>query len=77
MLLQSHDGCIDVLPALPDAWSDGEFNGFKARGGFTVSAKWKNGKVIYCSVSGDEDKTFSLRVNGEVIEAVGSYNYNG
>lgn len=75
MLLQSHDGCIDVLPALPDAWTDGEFKGFKARGGFTVSAKWENGKVVSCNVSGDEGKAFSLRVNGEKIEAQGSYIY--
>ena len=73
MLLQSHDGAIDLLPALPDAWADGSFSGFKARGGFTVSAEWKNGQVIRCAVTGPKDKGFRLRVNGETIAATGSY----
>ena len=50
MLLQSHDGCIDILPALPDAWADGEFKGLMARGGFKVSAKWQGGQVVSCQV---------------------------
>ena len=75
MLLQSHDGCIDLLPALPDAWKDGRFSGFRARGGFTVSAEWKNGRVIRCEVTGDGDKEFSVRLNGTVISASGHYTY--
>ena len=75
MLLQSHDDCIEILPALPDEWQSGEFKGFKARGGFTVSTKWENGKVAYCNVSGDENKPFILKINGEVIEAKGEYTY--
>ena len=56
MFLQSHDSLIDILPALPDALPDGAFTGFRARGGFTVSAEWKNGRVIRCEVTGDGDK---------------------
>ena len=42
MLLQSHDGSIEILPALPDKWSNGEFKHFKARGNVDVSVKWDN-----------------------------------
>lgn len=75
MLLQSHDGCIEILPALPEAWKDGSFAGFKARGGFRVSAQWANGKVVNCSVVGEAGKKILLKVNGELIQAEGSYLY--
>jgi alpha-L-fucosidase 2 len=47
MLLQSHGGVIRVLPALPQAWPEGHFQGFRARGGFSLDVRWVEGAVRF------------------------------
>lgn len=65
MLLQSHDGTITLLPAVPDSWSDGSFDGLMARGGVEVSCRWERSSVVEATLRAKEDCTVTLRVNGK------------
>lgn len=56
MLLQSHEGCIEPLAALPAEWAEGSYEGLVARGNFSVSASWKDGRadsIVVKSRSGE------------------------
>ncbi len=55
MLIQSHMGMVEFLPAIPDAWENGEVSGLKARGNFTIGQSWKNGAADSFSVCYEGD----------------------
>lgn len=50
MLIQSHDGAVHILPALPDAWKKGTVSGIVARGGFEIAMTWNDGEVMEVKV---------------------------
>ena len=66
MLMQSHNGEIELLPALPKAWSTGKVTGLRARGGVTVDMEWKDGKVASFSLVSKQPHEVKVRVNGEL-----------
>jgi alpha-L-fucosidase 2 len=70
MLLQSHEGKLVLLPALPEHWkAKGSFNGLRARGGYRVSCSWSNGVVTSYRVVADRaanpGQSVTVRVNGQ------------
>jgi alpha-L-fucosidase 2 len=67
MLIQSHDGAIDILPALPKAWPNGSITGLKARGGFIIDVEWKDSKVIQLTIKSTLGSICRLRTPNAII----------
>ncbi|MEG3658468.1 glycoside hydrolase N-terminal domain-containing protein [Arenibacter palladensis] len=66
MLIQSNEGYIELLPALPTEWSEGEFKGVCARGGFELDFSWKNKELISTEVLSKVGERFRLKTNKKV-----------
>lgn len=66
MLLQSQDGAIDILPALPDDWKKGSISGLRTYGGFDVSITWENNQVQKILIKSHLGGNCRIRVPNEV-----------
>ena len=67
MLLQSHAGCIHLLPSLPDAWQEGSITGLRARGNFGVDIYWQGGRLQRAIVSSDSGEPCTLRYGSHTL----------
>lgn len=67
MLLQSHDGYINLLPALPDVMQSGELKGFKTRGGNEIDLRWENGKPTEATIKGGYREELKIKVPEEIV----------
>lgn len=67
MLLQSHNGSLDILPALPSGLPNGEIKGLKARGAYTIDLKWSNGTLELLKVKPSVDENCTINYKGKTI----------
>ena len=67
MFLQSHEAFIDILPALPSSWQNGEVKGLCARGGFVIDIKWQNGKLVSAVLLSKQGGACKIKYNSKEI----------
>jgi alpha-L-fucosidase 2 len=71
MLLQSHEGYINLLPAIPDHWKAiGRVKGLKARGNFTVDMQWKDGRITAYKITSPLAKKVKVKINGTIKQVM-------
>ncbi len=68
MLVQSHAGCIELLPALPGAWPAGHLTGIRARGGFEVDLTWEKGALKTADIRSIGGESCRVQYNGKTSE---------
>jgi alpha-L-fucosidase 2 len=68
MLMQSHQGYIELLPALPEQWPDGKLSGLRARGGFEIDMEWKDREIARLKIRSAAGKRLQLKTGKEILE---------
>ena len=67
MLVQSQNGEIELLPALPKSWADGSVKGLRGRGGFEVDVQWHGRKLVSASIHGAKGVSCKVRLGEKVV----------
>lgn len=75
MLLQSHEGFIELLPSVPDAWQNGKLKGMRVRGGAEISFEWQNGKINHIDVRATANNDFVIKLPAGIPQISGTKNY--
>lgn len=70
MLLQSHDGVVTLLPALPEKWSSGYVTGLRARGGLTVDIRWDCGQLTFAKITSRFPGKFKVALHGRAVKEI-------
>jgi alpha-L-fucosidase 2 len=73
MLIQSHAGYIELIPAIPNEWkATGAVTGLRARGNFTINFKWKDGKVTDYHITSAQPRMVKVKINGVIKNVMAS-----